>query len=270
MPVKKKQDPNKLSKRLRTKVLRNGILFLVFLILFIFGVVNLFRWGVYTFKSSSLAKKLVKMGFSQSTILNNENVENEKLKENPIDFDELKEHNEDTVAWITIADTSINYPIVQAENNEYYLHKDFNEKYSTCGWIFMDFRNTPSMVDKNTVIFGHNIKAGIMFADLQKVHANELGEKVVINIYTPTERLDYRVYSSYIREPDNYAIKSNIVDNATQYTYIQTMLERSDTIYNVVPDKTDKLITLSTCDSTGNNRVLVHGVYVGGETYRKK
>lgn len=268
MAVKKQaKDLSKMSKRLQNKVIRNAILFVLFLIMFIFSVVNLIRWAVYNGKAESLKNQLIESSFSEIPKDKYANTRDTK-KKNPVDFDSLKDKNTDTVAWIKIPGTTVDYPVVQTTNNEYYLHKDFDRKYSTCGWIFMDFKNSAKMIDKNTVLYGHNIKSGIMFADLQKILDNEIEGDVNIEVYTPYEKLNYKVFSSYMTYPDDYAIKSNIVDDETQGAFIREMLDRSETIYNLVPYKTDKVLTLSTCDDSGSQRILIHAVYVGGEIYK--
>ena len=133
----------------------------------------------------------------------------------------------------------------------------------------MDYKNHEAFIDKNTVLYGHNIKSGLMFADLQKIYKNELGTDITIEIYTEAEKLEYKVFSSYMEEPEDYATKSNIVDEGAFGKYIKEMLKRSSILYNIVPDKEGKVLTLSTCDSTGKNRILVHAVYTGGENYNK-
>lgn len=255
--IKKRRRPfeGKNKKRLIIKL----ILIIILASIFIFSAVNLIRWAVYNTKSSSQIKEIIKEDFTEP-----ESLEEEK---NPVNFESLKQKNEDVVAWIRIKDTSINYPIVQSKDNDYYLHKDIEKKYSTCGWIFMDYKNHEAFIDKNTVLYGHNIKSGLMFADLQKIYKNELGNEVIIEIYTPEEKLEYKVFSSYMEEPEDYATKSNIVDDVTFGKYVKEMLKRSSILYNIVPDKEGKALTLSTCDSTGKNRILIHAVYVGGENY---
>lgn len=256
------QSNSDLSKRLRTKVLRNSVLFIVFFLVFVFSLINLIRWGIYNGKAESLKAMLIKTSFKE--VLKKD----EGLLLNPVDFKSLTDINSDTVAWMKIPGTSIDYPVLQTTDNDYYLHKDFNRKFNTCGWIFMDYKNNSKMIDMNTVIYGHNIKSGIMFADLQKIQSNELGEEVTIEFYTPLKKMIFRVFSSYMAQPDNYAIKSNIVDEDTQGKYIKEMLERSDVVYNVVPDKSDQLLTLSTCDKSGKKRILVHSVCISSEKFK--
>lgn len=260
----------KVKEKSKKKITIKTIIFLLFFSVFLFSSVNLIRWTIYNKKSTDLIENLAEESFVETEVKesnsNNTETQDTLVNKNPVNFENLENINSDTVAWIRIKDTSINYPIVQSTNNEYYLRKDFNKEYSTCGWIFMDFKNSENFIDMNTVLYGHNIKSGIMFSDLQKILRNELGNEVIIEIYTKTEKLEYRVFSSYLKEPDDYAIKSNIVDENTQNKYINEMLKRSSTIYNIVPDKSDKLLTLSTCDNSGENRILIHSVCVGRRT----
>ncbi len=255
MSKRLKKSEDEVNKNQKKNIVR-VLIFIIFAIIFIFSIVNLSRWSIYNKKSANLIKDIV-----------NENFEEAKEENrNPVNFEELKNINKDTIAWIRIKDTNINYPIVQTDDNEYYLKKDVNQNYSTCGWIFMNYKNSSNFSDRNTVLYGHNIKSGLMFSDLQKIYKNELGTDIVIEIYTETEKLEYKVYSSYLTEPEEYSIKV-LLDEDSEKEYLQEILNRSSIMYNIVPDKSDKLITLSTCDNSGKNRILVHGFYIGGEKY---
>lgn len=265
---KNQRENNKFNKNGKVKENNNSsesklirtIIFLICLLVFIFSVVNLLRWAIYNKKSANLIENVIEESFSEE-IANNQN-----QISNPVNFGELKNINEDVVGWIKIADTTVNYPIVQSQDNEYYLQRDLNKKYSTCGWIFMNFKNNSNFSDRNTTIFGHNIKSGLMFKDLLKIYRNELGKSVTIEIYTETEKMEFAVYSSYMIEPEEYATQV-LTSDEQQEKYVSEILGRSSIIYNIVPTKKDKLITLSTCDNSGQNRILIHGVYVGGEKY---
>lgn len=82
-------------------------------------------------------------------------------------FDSLLKMNKDTVGWIYVKNTNINYPVVQGNRNNYYLWRDFNKKRNNYGWIFMDYRNNHNNLDQNTIIYGHNVKEGIMFGTMR-------------------------------------------------------------------------------------------------------
>lgn len=236
------------------------IIFLILLFTFIFSIVNLSKWGIYNKKSAILIEDVIEDSFA-------ENIDNtEELSQNPVNFEELKNINKDVVAWIKIDGTTVNYPIVQTKNNEYYLKYDLNGNYSTCGWIFMNCKNNSDFSDRNTTIYGHNLKSGLMFKDLLKIYQNELGNDVKIDIYTENKKMEFAVYSSYMIQPEEYSSKILTTDSE-QEEYINEILKRSSVAYNIEPTKRDKLITLSTCDNSGKNRVLIHGFYVSGENY---
>ncbi len=258
MSKRLKENKHSYEEKLKKNNMRL-IIFIIFAIIFIFSIVNLSRWAIYNKKSANLIKDIVNENFQDT-------LEKEEENKNPVNFGELCKINKDIIAWIRIKNTKINYPIVQTDNNYYYLKKDINKKYSTCGWIFMNYKNSNNFSDRNTVLYGHNIKSGLMFSDLQKIYKNELGTDGVIEIYTEKEKLEYKVFSSYLTEPEEYSTKP-ILDEDSEKEYLQEILKRSSIMYNIVPDKSDKLITLSTCDNSGKNRILVHGFYIGGEKY---
>lgn len=234
------------------------IMFLFFLGIFLFSSMNLIKWYIDNERLNYLMKEIV-----------TEKDEATTEDSNVINFENLKQRNPDVVGWIKIDNTSVNYPILQSNDNEFYLQKDFDKKNNRCGWIFMDYRNSNQFMDKNTVIYGHNLKRGYMFADLIKILNGEIGD-VPIEIYSQNKKMEYKIFSSYMTKPDKYAINATITEEDEQQKYIVEMLNRSKTVYNVVPDKSDQLLTLSTCDGSGKNRVLVHAVKVKEEKVGEK
>ena len=91
-----------------------------------------------------------------------------------VDFDSLKALNPDVVGWIYSADTQINYPVLLGEDNSEYLHHMVNGEYNSAGSIFMDCRNKPDLSDFNTILYGHHMKNGSMFASLHQYTEQEL------------------------------------------------------------------------------------------------
>lgn len=84
-----------------------------------------------------------------------------------IDFEKLRQINPDIVAWIRIEAAGVDYPVVQGDDNEFYLHHTFSGEKSIAGSIFMDYRNTSDFFDEKVIIYGHNMKDGSMFAKLK-------------------------------------------------------------------------------------------------------
>ena len=103
-----------------------------------------------------------------------------------VDFAALREINPDIVAWIYIEGTKINYPIVQGEENSYYLKHLFSGEWNGSGCIFLDFRNDASFADRHSIIYGHHMKNGTMFTDLDKYKKQEFfDEHPVALLITP-------------------------------------------------------------------------------------
>ena len=87
--------------------------------------------------------------------------------DNVAKVNELKERNDDTVGWIKINDTAIDYPVLHnTQSNAYYLHRNIDKEYSSSGIPFLDYQCKADLSDDNTIIYGHNMRNGTMFHDL--------------------------------------------------------------------------------------------------------
>lgn len=176
-------------------------------------------------------------------------------------FDTLKGINSDTKAWLSLNNTSINFPVVQATNNDYYLNHDFNKDSNANGWVFIDYRNNLDILDQNTIIYGHNTKSNTMFATLkyslkESWYKNEENQLIIFN--TPDKQMKFKIFSVYVIDNTNDYLNINFSDNDF-INFINLIKDRS--IYNFGVDltKDDKIITLSTCSDRGNKRLVVHG-----------
>ena len=209
------------------------------------------KWFFETQKSKKVSKDIIS---KVTKTVNNNTSEYKKID---IDFSELLKLNNQVVGWIKIDDTEINYPVVKGDDNSYYLTHNILNENSQNGWIFMDYNNSSDFSDNNTVIYGHNIKSGIMFSDLTKIYNGKVNNDILIylkngNIYR------YSIYSCYMREPDDISINTKIKDSSLT-DYMNQMKNRSVRQYNVNIVLNDN-ITLSTCDSSGKKRIIVHGI----------
>lgn len=128
-------------------------------------------------------------------------VEGESLKAPmDIDFASLKSVNEDVIGWIYVeALPDINYPIVQGEDNDTYLHMTYEGNYNFAGTIFMDYENKDDFSDCNTLVYGHNMKNGSMFAQLKNFSKNDETYKKskYFWIFTPEKNYRYEIISAY-------------------------------------------------------------------------
>lgn len=176
-----------------------------------------------------------------------------------VDFEELKKINQDVIGWIYIKNTDINYPILQTTDNEYYLKKSINKTYSSCGSIFLDCKTKKDFSEKNTVIYGHNLKNQKMFADLAKVYNGELGNNIEIEIYTENSFRKYKIFTCYMEEPNLNVIQKNWNEEEKQ-EFIDNAIKKSKIDFNCDIDYSKNLLTLITCDATGKERIIVHAM----------
>lgn len=193
-----------------------------------------------------------------------------ELPDNPIDFGKLKEQNSEVVAWLSIPDTIIDYPILQsgAETAEdFYLNKDINKKYKSAGSLYIQKINYADFSDPNTIIYGHNMLNGTMFGTLKKFrNADYFKKHDTMYVYTPNHILTYKIYSAFVYD-DRHILNSFEFYNEQSYgEFLAATLDPVSMVRNVregVEVTTDnKIITLSTCTSRDTERYLVLGVLV--------
>lgn len=242
----------KRAPRRKKKIKFRKILLLILLIVFIASSSVVINWYVRT---SNAAKKYENI--ATQVLLIGKKDPNAESNFDTVNFQELKSINADAVAWIKIDGTTINYPVLQTTNNEYYLNNDIYKKADQCGSIYMDYQNDKRLVDKNTVIYGHHIKRGIMFADLEKICSGELGNDIDIYVYTPEKSMKFKVFSAYTNIPEEYSINTEITEKEYDQ-FVETLKNKSEKEFVGKPDKSNQIITLSTCDKSGKERILVH------------
>lgn len=174
-------------------------------------------------------------------------------------YNKLKELNNDYIGWISIPGTNINYPIVKGNDNSFYLNHNFLKKESKAGAIFVDC-NANEFGDRNTIVYGHYMKDGSMFADLHKI-SSELNSSFKIYIATESEINAYQIFSIFKDSADinNYQTFWSSDDDYIQH--LNTLVNKSNINYNVSLNINSTVITLSTCDfNYSNGRLLVIAV----------
>lgn len=176
-----------------------------------------------------------------------ENDDNENMVPVTVDFSALKNTCDDVVAWIYCEGTQVNYPVVQGDDNSYYLDRMMDGRQNQSGTLFMDCRNQADFSDWNTLVYGHNMHNGSMFAALPKYMEQEFYEEHPV-WYLVTEDRNYRIelLGGYETPADSDA-----------YSFPQTKEERdalrrkADTSSTFQADvefqEDDRLITMSTC-----------------------
>ena len=183
-----------------------------------------------------------------------------------VDFDELKKINPDVVGWIVIEGTQVNYPIVQGNDNSYYLNHSYDKKWNSLGSIFVDYQSSKDFIDYNTFIYGHHTKNGSMFGELYKYMNKEFyDENKTFYLYTPSGNYEAEIFSAYLdsTKSESYNQSFDSVDEFNDY--ITMIKKKSNYNTNVEIDTTkDKTITLYSCSHESNrqktDRYFIHAV----------
>ena len=184
-----------------------------------------------------------------------------------VDFSELKKTNNQTVGWIQVKNTNINYPFVQTSDNEFYLSHSYNKSKNNAGWIFMDYRNNPTEYDDNTILYGHGRYDKTMFGSLKKILTSgwlNNSENYVVRLSTEYENTMWQVFSVYkINTTTDYlTIYFPTPDNKTEF--LNNLKNRSAYDFNTPVNANDKILTLSTCYSD-SERVVLHAKLIKRE-----
>ena len=184
-------------------------------------------------------------------------------KEERIDFASLKKINEEAVGWIEIPGTEISYPVVHTTDNVYYLTHTFRRQENKSGAIFVEASNAGDFSDLHTIVYGHNMKNGTMFADLNKYKDKEFYEShKEVQFDTLTEEGTYKVVYAFVTEVNKkdsfkYYEKINWNSKDEFNEYVSNLEQRKlyDTGEKI--KKKDKLLTLSTCEKASDNSRMV-------------
>ena len=190
----------------------------------------------------------------------------------------LRNKNPEVIGWIRMeGDTEVNYPVVQHEDNEYYLHYAYDGTYNPAGSIYLDYKNNVALSsNRHSIIYGHNMESGSpMFSNL--LHYREDGfwdDNRYIDIYTDDALYTYEVFAAYETNPsqtgtddDGYQYEHSWrmnfkKDDATFLAWIDSIRARSDISPDVEIDADSRILTLSTCMNVNENRYVVHAVLV--------
>lgn len=177
-----------------------------------------------------------------------------------VDITKLKEKNKDTVGWINVNNTNINYPYVQTTDNSYYLNHSYDKSYNEAGWVFLDYRNNSNLDNKNTILYAHSRLDKTMFGSLSKTlksswYSNK--DNHIIRLSTETENTLWQIFSVYKIPEESYYITTNFNSDNEYSKFLNTIKERSIYNFNTNLDINDKILTLSTCYSD-TERTVVH------------
>lgn len=250
------------------------ILFSIFISIIVFCLIKIFIWGKDNKDTSRAIDDItntvnvtLRDDDDNTELVNDANEEKNSdywyyIKFHLIDVDitELKEKNSDTVGWINVNNTNINYPFVQTKDNSYYLNHSFDKKYNEAGWVFLDYRNNKELNNRNTILYAHSRLDKTMFGSLSKVLKSSWynnKDNRIIRLSTNTENTLWQIFSVYKIPEENYYITTNFNTNEEYSKFLNTIKQRSIHNFNTNLDTNDKILTLSTCYSD-TERTVVH------------
>ena len=174
------------------------------------------------------------------------------------EYKTLYSKNKKLIGWLKIDDTNIDYPVMQTENNEYYLDHNFNQEYDKNGSLFLDCDCSVYPRSTNLIIYGHHMKSGNMFGNLQKYAKESYGkEHAIIQFDSIYEKAVYQVmyvFRSQVYSEDDIVFKyyqfidANSEEEFNSYMREMAAMSLYDT--GVTASFGDSLLTLSTCDSS--------------------
>ena len=254
-----------------SKKIKN-ILYILFIIIFLISIFYIINYFINVEKSKKNIEEIRQI-MNGNTLNNNE--ETKKLIEEQAEttnykienLKKIQEENSEIIAWINIEGTEINYPILQSDNNEYYLTKNYKKQYDANGSIFLDCRYDLEKPSDNFLIYGHNNNNGLMFDNLLAYEDKNYYENhPTINLTTIEEDAVYKIISVfksevYEKSEDNKFVYYNYIDfenDEQYYSYIENCIKNS--LYKIEDNINykEKLLTLSTCEySKKNGRFVV-------------
>ena len=268
----------------RIKGILLNIIIVCLLIIFSISAFKISEWFVDNNKTDKVIKKIekktkvVEKKDTPKTETINPPVQEELDEFNPywdymsmnlidVDFTDLKNDNPDTVGWIKVNGTKINYPFVQTSDNSYYLKHSFDKSYNSSGWIFMDYRNNPTQFDKNTILYAHGRVNGTMFGSLKNTLSSDWldnTDNYVVKLSTETENTLWQVFSIYHIPTTNDYIKTTFISDEDFLNFINLIKNRSMHDFNTLVDVNDKILTLSTCYND-EEKVVMHAKLIKRE-----
>lgn len=274
--MKNNVEKKSIVRKKKIKLILISFLFVLFTIGLIVSLLEIFFW-------SNDNKNILKLSddISKNTDIKmvdddkgTEIIEDESLKNDKnnvywqfikmplidVNIEKLIEQNDDTVGWINVNNTNINYPFMQTNDNKYYLTHAFDKSWNDAGWLFLDYRNNKDFSGRNNIIYGHSRLDKTMFGSLHNVLSNDWytdKSNHVIRLSTQIENTMWQVFSVYKIPEETYYITTDFSNDTDYSRFLKKIKSRSVHNFGVNVSSSDKILTLSTC-SSNNKRLVVH------------
>ena len=254
-------------------------LIVIFSIILIFSAYNIIMWMIDNNNNNNIINdinnsvEIIEKDDDDNTEVINKPVNKEdpyfdyiKTKLIDVDLKELKNKNSDTVGWINVSGTNINYPFVQTNDNDYYLTHAFDKSHNNAGWIFLDYRNDPYK-DSNIILYGHDRVNGTMFGPLKSILTNGWlnTNNHTIRLSLENENSLWQVFSLYVIPVTSDYLYTNFGNKNDYKNFINMIKDRSKKDFGTMVSEDDRILTLSTCYNDDNERIVLHAKLIKKE-----
>ena len=244
----------------KTKNIRYNLLIIVFAVLFV-GSAGMMLWRAWQYHQASalyqdLAKQVVQdnptytaAGSSGKKKARTDKADRESAPIR-VDFEQLSGKYPQIAGWLYCEGTTINYPVMQGEDNSYYLHHTPGGAYQFSGSLFVSCNNTMPFADDNTIIYGHNMKNGSMFGELANYRADRsyYRKHGVWYFLTPQKNYKLTILAGCMVDTDSDVYRTDWGGQAELVRYLNLLQSKSE--FQVeAPEEISHLATLSTCTS---------------------
>lgn len=193
-----------------------------------------------------------------------------------VDVAGLQAKYPDVVGWIRFdhpeETIQIDYPILYSGDDDEYLHKDMDKKYSYPGCVFLEGANKPDFSDLSNIVYGHNMRNGTMFGTLKHYSEDGVYEaNDYFTVYTANKAYRYQIFSYFTTKSNSDVYVIGFVQDEAYQQYIENLVGRSQIDTGVVPTINQQIMVLSTCKGSGTDyRFVVCGVCVDEHDYPVK
>lgn len=175
-------------------------------------------------------------------------------KASSMDFAELLDVNSDITGWLFCEGTAIDYPLLHADDNEYYLTRLYTKESNRMGSLFLDHRNTGLFTEQNTVIYGHNMRNGTMFHTLAEYKSQDFYDThPTMILYTPAGDYTVELFSGTVEDGEIEFVEFEFANGDAFIAYVESFRARSTFTSNVEISPGDRIVTLCTCSYEHTN-----------------
>ena len=171
-----------------------------------------------------------------------------------VDFAALQADNPDVCGWLYSPGTVIEYPVLQGEDNDYYLDHTLTGEKHKYGSLFLDMDNAPDFTDPNTIIYGHRMNSGAMFGSLPQYEKQEYYEEhPTMQLYTPQGSYTLEIFSAFVAKTSEKYYQRTFASQEEFADFLEIFRDKSAIATDVEVGPEDRIVTLSTCTKNGGD-----------------